>query len=133
MTFKGNGSRAATSTTEILDFDYGISMKGPDMPMSLASHDIVAYSDSVFMITGGRSSDSYYSANTFVYYNEVVVWEHGLTFNEARSDHISEIITDTLTGGKIMVIAGGFNGASMDSVELLYFGQDEERWIYGKI
>ena len=127
------GTGLATATTELIDFEHGISIQGPEMPIALASHDITSLSDSVFIITGGRSSDSYYSDDTFVYYTDGNVWEQGLSFNEARSDHISGIITETSTFGQILVVAGGFNGASMDSVELLYFeGQDKEHWVPGK-
>ena len=121
------------SSTEIIDNEHASGRPGPEMPIALASHDITSLSDSVFIITGGRSSDSYYSADTFVYYLDSKVWEQGLSFNEARSDHISGIVTETSTFGKILVVAGGFNGASMDSVELLYFaGQDKEQWVSGK-
>ena len=123
----------ATATTELIDFELGISKFAPEMPIALASHDITSLSESVFIITGGRSSDSYYSADTFVYYSDSNVWEQGLSFNEARSDHISGIVTEDSTFGQILVVAGGFNGTSMDSVELLYFyGQDKEQWVSGK-
>ena len=128
-----NDTGLATATTELIDFELGISKFAPEMPIALASHDITSLSDSVFIITGGRSSDSYYSADTFVYYSDSNVWEQGLSFNEARSDHISGIVTETSTFGQILVVAGGFNGTSMDSVELLYFyGQDKEQWVSGK-
>ena len=124
----------ATATTELINFELGISRQGSEMPIALASHDIVALSDSVFILTGGRSSDSYYSADTFAYLYDVDVWNKRFSFKEGRSDHISGIVTETSTFGQILVVAGGFNGASMDSVELLYFaGQDKEQWVSGKI
>ena len=104
------------------------------MPIGLASHDITILGDSVYFITGGvqRSSESYYSANTFIFYEDEQEWTHGPTFNYARSSHISGFVTGSTTEEIILVIAGGFNGTSMDSVELLYFGQ-ENNWILGKL
>ena len=126
----------ATATTELIDIENGLSRQGSEMPIPLANHDIVAFSDSVFIITGGLSPPSNSAAavnKTFVYYLESDIWENGLSFNEARRDHSSGIVTDTSTFEKILVVAGGKGRTGvLDSVELLYFeGQDEEQWVYG--
>ena len=54
---------------------------GPEMPIALASHEIVAFNESVFMIIGGvrfGSKDSLYSALSFYYFEESKAWVEGL-------------------------------------------------------
>ena len=103
------------------------------MPIALASHEIVAFNESVFMIIGGvrfGSKDSLNSALTFYYFDESEAWAEGPTLIEARSGHVAGFVTDTDTNEKILIVAGGYSGNYLDSVEL-FFEHGSNEWVPG--
>ena len=121
------------SSTEIINNEHALGRPGPEMPIALASHEIVAFNESVFMIIGGvrfGSKDSLYSALSFYYFEESKAWVEGPTLIEARSGHVAGFVTDTDTNEKILIVAGGYSGNYLDSVEL-FFEHGSNEWVPG--
>ena len=125
--------QSGLSSTEIIDDEHALGRPGPEMPIALASHEIVAFNESVFMIIGGvrfGSKDSLNSALTFYYFEESKAWVEGPTLIEARSGHVAGFVTDTDTNERILIVAGGYSGDYLDSVEL-FFEQNSNEWVPG--
>ena len=49
---------------------------------------------------------------------------------EARSGHVAEFVTDIDTNERILIVAGGYSGNYLDSVEL-FFEQGSNEWVPG--
>ena len=70
------------------------------------------------MMIGGSTIDDYYLSKTFQFSNQN--WTIGPYLNQGRSAHAARIISDRVTKENFMIVAGGFNGTTLDSVEILY-------------
>ena len=102
---------------------------GPDIPLPLWSHTIAAIDGmgKSFMLVGGDTVDDYFLSKTFQFEDQH--WTIGPYLNEGRSAHASGLINDRVTEEYIMVVAGGFNGKALDSVEILY--PEKNQWKHG--
>ena len=109
------------------------SMPGPDLPMALWGHAVVAINSSCDMIIGGAYG---YGADihalTF-YYDHIGgggAWINGPTLMQARRSHAAGIVTDEVTDEKFVVVTGGsYYPHYLDSTEILQDGN----WLQGKI
>ena len=98
---------------------------GPDLPMALEGHTILAINSSCSMVIGGMNRDTFDITSTFYYDNNNDVWTNGPNLNQGRYDHASGMIIDEFTNENFVAVTGG--GLGIDSTELL---QNNE-WIQG--
>ena len=101
-------------------------MPGPDMPMALSEHAMVAINSSVCMVIGGFNFDVYRSASTFYYDDIEGEWINGPSLMQGRYFHAAGIGTDEVTGEDFVAVTGSYN---LDSTEILQYGE----WVQGKI
>ena len=105
-------------------------MPGPDMPMALSEHAMVAINSSVCMIIGGFNFDVYRSASTFYYDDIEGEWINGPSLIKGRYEHAAGIVTDEVTNENFVAVTGGYYWPdSLDSTEILQDGE----WVQGKI
>ena len=107
---------------------------GPDLPMALTYHAMVAINSTCSMVIGGHSYLDYsypdgYSASTFFYDHNEEEWINGPSLIQARSDHAAGIVTDEVTGEHFITVTGGYDFGYLDSTEILQDGE----WVQGKI
>ena len=103
-------------------------MPGPDLPMALGKHAMVAINNTCCMVIGGYSEGK--SASTFYYYHNEGEWTTGPSLMQARTKHAAGIVTDEVTDEHFIAVTGGegYSGY-FDSTEILKDGE----WVQGKI
>ena len=103
-------------------------MIGPDLPMALKYHAMVAINSTCSMVIGGyHNPDSF--ASTFFYDHNEDEWITGPSLMQARDSHAAGIVTDEVTGEHFVAVTGGYYSDTLDSTEIL---QDRE-WVQGII
>ena len=103
-------------------------MLGPDFPMALDGHAMVAINSTCSMVIGGISTG--YSALTFFYDHNEDEWITGPSLMQARGYHATGIVTDELTGEHFVAVTGGSDYYGyLDSTEILQDGE----WVQGKM
>ena len=106
---------------------------GPDLPMALASHAMVAINSTCSMVIGGRDENYVSSASTFYYERNEGEWITGPCLMQARDGHAAGIVTDEVTDEHFVAVTGGIYSFDpplyLDSSEIL---QDRE-WVQGTI
>ena len=100
-------------------------MPGPDMPIALEEHAMVAINSTVCMVIGGRNFDVYRSASTFYYDDIEGEWINGPSLIKGRYEHAAGIVTDEVTNENFVAVTGG----DLDLTEIL----QDEMWIQGKL
>ena len=100
-------------------------MPGPDLPMALHGHAMVAINNTCSMVIGGYSGG--YSASTFYYDHNEGEWTTGPSLMQARSLHAAGIVTDEVTDENFVAVTGGY--LYLDSTEILQDGN----WVQGNI
>ena len=98
---------------------------GPDLPMPLEQHAILAINSSCSMVIGGMNGDTFDVTSTFYYDHNNDVWTNGPNLNQARYDHAAGIVIDEFTDENYVAVTGGYE---KDSTELL----KNNEWIQGK-
>ena len=103
-------------------------MPGPDLPMALSSHAMVAINRTCSLVIGGDRTgwigwDSH-SASTFYYDHHEGEWINGSSLMEVRNGFAAGIVTDEVTDEHFVAVTGGF----ADSTEILFDGN----WVQGK-
>ena len=101
-------------------------MSGPDLPMALKKHAMVAINKTCSMVIGGHGENYDSPASTFYYDRTFGEWIIGPSLMKARSGHAAGIVTDEVTGEHFVAIAGDY---VLDSTEILQDGE----WFQGKI
>ena len=115
---------------------------GPDLPMALWRHAIVAISNKVSMIIGGdlnhpltnaiEASDRTPTGSTFYGYHTAngTDWINGPSLIHPRIMHMAGIVTDTITNENFVVVTGGnFDIPYQYATEIL---QNNE-WLQGRM
>jgi hypothetical protein len=99
-------------------------MPGPDLPMALSRHAMVAINNTCSMVIGDNS------ASTFYYDHNEGEWTTGPSLIQARDDHAAGIVTDEVTDENFVAAIGGiYSGGYLDSTEILQDGT----WVQGNI
>ena len=98
---------------------------GPDLPMPLKQHAILAINSSCSMVVGGGTGDTFDVTSTFYYDHNNDVWTNGPSMNQARYEHAAGMIIDEFTSENFVAVTGG--GLHIDSTELLI----NNEWIQG--
>ena len=103
---------------------------GPDLPMALISHAMVAINNTCTMVIGGSHTGYFndYSATFFYVHNEGE-WINGPSLMQGRYDHAVGIVTDKVTNENFVAVTGGYGGEYWDSTEILQGG----KWVQGRI
>jgi hypothetical protein len=106
---------------------------GPDLPMTLYSHAMVAINSTCSMVIGGYSYDNYdnngYSASTLFYDHKKGEWITGPSLMQARRSHAAGIVTDEELDENFVAVTGGYGPGYFDSTEILQDGE----WVQGKL
>ena len=102
---------------------------GPNMPLALSSHAIVAINSTCSMVIAGYDGSSF---NDLTFYHDNIEgeWINGPSLMQARRSHAAGLITDEVTGEHFVAVTGGYHsGSYLDSTEILQGGN----WVQGKI
>ena len=104
-------------------------MPGPDLPMALYYHAMVAINNTCSMVIGGESSGAN-SASTFYYDHNEGEWTTGPSLMQAREFPAAGIVTDEVTDENFVAVTGGYYYPDdLDSTEILQDGN----WVQGNI
>ena len=126
--FGGYDSGIKLQTSELISIDGGVEY-GPSLPTAVYFHAITSINSTVSILSGGYTSASYYSPLTWYFNHETNIFSPGPSLLEGRYYHGSATCVDKVTKAKIPIVTGGYNGAKLDSTELLINGQ----WQSGTI
>ena len=127
-----NGTIASTEYVTVTE-----TMPGPDLPMALFLHVMVAINSSCSMVIAGLDSKWDPSASTFFYDCNEGEWINGSSLIQARTSHAAGIVTDEVTGEHFVAVTGGHSDSGgyhsdyhyLDSTEILQDGN----WVQGSI
>ena len=86
------------------------SMAGPELPMPLQDHKMIAINSDLIMVIGGYSPASGILSQTFYYDHLNGHWIDGPTLNQVRINHAAGIITDGATHERLVIVTGGVDG-----------------------
>ena len=105
-------------------------MLGPDLPMALGGHALVAINSTCSMVIGGLSDYSGSSASTFFFDHNEDEWITGPSLIQGRRFHAAGMVTNEESDEHFVAVTGGIgSGDSLDSTEILQDGE----WVQGKI
>ena len=104
----------------------GKSSPGPSIPFQVDRHTMTNINTTTSILIGGFQNGALYSADTFYFDHLNSEWTSGPKLNNGRMHHAAGIVTDTVTGEKLLVVVGGSH--AYKSTEIL-IGKD---WFKGK-
>ena len=102
---------------------------GPNLPMALYGHTMIAINSTCSMVIGGYSNGM--SASTIYYDHNEKEWITGPSLMQGRYKHAAGIVTDEESDEHFVAVTGGsLDGINtLDSTEFLQDGE----WVQGKI
>ena len=108
-------------------------MTGPDLPMALAGHAMVAINSTCSLVIGGLPDEASGNSALTSYYDHIEgEWINGPSLMQGRVIHAAGIVTDEVTDEHFIAVTGGFNYDSeyyLYSTEILQDGN----FVQGKI
>ena len=105
------------------------SSPGPDLPMALSGHAMIAINATHSMVIGGADSGNYQLDLTFYFDHGNQQWIDGPRLIQARRYHAVGIVNDQVTMTNLVIVTGGYNSPnSLDSTEILV----DSQWLPGK-
>ena len=127
--YTDDGYSTALSSTEKVTLN-GI-IPGPDLPMALRSHAMVAINTTASIVIGGLDGSYAASASTFYYNHNEGEWTVGPILMRARMAHAAGIVTDEVTDENFVAVTGGIDSGHslLYSTEILQDGN----WVQGNI
>ena len=106
------------------------SIPGPDMPIPVDLHALVAINKTCSLVIGGRTIGPVDLATVYYFEHEGKNWSQGPDLIQARSSHAAGLVTDETTYDEFVIVTGGeYNGINLDSTEILI----DNQWHLGKI
>ena len=106
------------------------SIPGPDMPIPLDLHALVAINKTCSILIGGRMTGMVTIPTVYYFEHEGKNWSQGPDLIQARRGHAAGLVTDETTYDEFVIVTGGeFNGIVLDSTEILI----DNQWHLGKI
>ena len=123
------------ASTEYVTLTEAMSGPGPDLPMALYAHAMVAINSTCSMVIGGGGQKGgiwHIFPLTYFYEHNEGEWINGPSLMQARYTHAAGIITDEVTGAHFVAVTGGYYpdlDLDLDSTEILQDGE----WVQGKI
>jgi hypothetical protein len=107
------------------------SVQGPDLPYAVDGHCLVGVNSSTALLCGGSNNDQYFNECHYMDWEDHS-WSQGPSMMAKREEHSCGIFKSAAHQGRnIVIAAGGFNGADLDSVEFL--DPTTNTWNAGKI
>jgi hypothetical protein len=107
------------------------SVKGPDLPNAVSRHCLVRVNSSTALLCGGRNNGGILNECHYMDLRDHS-WSQGPSMMTIRGGHSCGIFKSAAHQGRNVVIAaGGYNGGSLDSVEIL--DPTTNTWNEGKI
>ena len=105
------------------------STPGPELPVAISAHALVAISNDLSMLIGGEIHEETI-ASTYYYDHKEHIWISGPNMNSARRWHTAGIVTDEGTKEKLIVASGGdIYGIKLDTTEIFY----DNKWNLGNV
>ena len=106
------------NTTEFITLEGN--RPGPNLPLPVDAHALVAINDTCSMLIGGITSEFVVTVSTFYFQHENQIWTQGPDLIQAREHHAVGIVTDEVTHEKFVVVTGGvIYGTYIDTTEIL--------------
>ena len=93
------------------------SVKGPNLPFRVAGHSMIQYDKNSIYIIGGVQNGRRTNKTWIVNLTNGFQIKKGPCLNKRRSGHVCAKMN--FKGRTILVVAGGYNGGWLDSVEIL--------------
>ena len=104
---------------------------GPNLPLALGSHAIVAINSTCSMVIAGYDGSSF-NRLTFYHDNIEGEWINGPSLLQSKYSHAAGIVTDEVTNENFVAVTGGYipyiDGYMTSTTELLQDGE----WVQGK-
>jgi hypothetical protein len=126
----GYNGNAYLQTSEFVSIGQD-AVQGPDLPYTVAGHCLVGVNSSTALLCGGDNSGKILNECHYMDLEDHS-WSQGPSMMTKRREHSCGIFKSAAHQGRnIVIIAGGFNGAYLDSVELL--DPTTNKWNAGKI
>ena len=130
----GGWSSDTVSIQAILDTSELITLEGnelgPQLPIHVDLHALVAIDNTLSMLIGGRSIVNAGIQTTLYFDHQGHNWIQGPDLMQARIDHAAGVVTDEVTTEKLVIVTGGdHNGIRLDSTEMLF----NNEWNQGKM
>jgi hypothetical protein len=126
--FGGYDNGIILQTSELISIDGGVEY-GPELPTPVQMHAITSINSTVSILSGGATSATHVSPLTWYFNHETNIFSDGPSLLEGRHKHGSATCVDKVTKAKIPIVTGGYDGAYLDSTELLINGE----WQSGTI
>ena len=97
-----------------------------NLPTVMARHCVVLVNDTTVMLIGGRKSQDGFLKETYLFNSENEIWSEGPTLMSKRDSHTCAKIKKSRQSSQYsIIVAGGYNGGEMSSVEILEEGASE--------
>ena len=133
----GGWSSDTLSWNSILDTSELITLEGnelgPQLPIHVDTHALVAIDNTLSMLIGGRtpvSIDNVITRTTHYFDHQGNNWIQGPDLMQERMLHAAGVVIDEVTTEKLVIVTGGdYHGIRLDSTEILINNQ----WNQGKI
>jgi hypothetical protein len=107
------------------------SVQGPDLPYAVQGHCLVGLNSSTALLCGGSNNGGFLNECHYMDLEDHS-WSQGPSMMTKRRSHSCGIFKSAAHQGRnIVIAAGGYNGADLDSVEFL--DPITKTWIEGKI
>ena len=127
MITMGGNSNGALQSTEIMDAETKLSTYGPNLPTTLFGFCMVKVNASRVLLIGGYVDNK--SVRTVLWYSNDQSFKPRPDLTTERRLHACGLLTSE--EGTYVVVAGGDNGTTLDSIEYLDLQQPTE-WKTGK-
>merc|ERR1712020_636738 len=96
------------SSTEYIQIGIG-SSTGPELPLGVWMHAMVALNPSTMMLIGGDCGSSCYLSKTFYFQESNQDWIPGPEMDQARYLHAAGLGIDTATSEQYIAVTGGWD------------------------
>ena len=109
----------------------GESEAGPNLPIGLINHAMVNINETISLLIGGQSGSDGVVSNKTWYFNHISQeFSEGPDLNIGRYGHSANVILDSVSKEKIVVVTGGHDNENRitNSTEIL----QGENWNLGK-
>ena len=106
----------------------GKSSKGPDLPLALRAHAMVALDDGKFILIGGANCYNLESSSATFFYENKKGWRPGPPLKSGRRLHTAGLLTDRINSKQYIVVVEGMDANT--SVEYLEYPGNNS-WIKG--
>ena len=108
----------------------GGSEPGPELPIPISYHALVAIDNTLSMLIGGITTGNVPTQTTHYFDHQGHSWIQGPDLMQARIAHAAGVVIDEVTNEKFVTVTGGeYNGIDLDSTEMLLNNQ----WTQGEI